>query len=309
LTGLVIRTPWPFPYDYERKLDALLAKRRRQYRAVYRRPLQTRLEHPMTIPTNSDDIVLVERRAGVATITLNRPDTRNAFNAALRSRVLAVLREIATFDDVRVVILSGAGRGFSSGADLKAGITSGSVRMELLQEYAPILLALRRMDVVVLAAVNGAAAGIGAAVVAAADLAIMADDASIQLAFSKLALVPDGGLTWELVRALGYKRAYRLMIEGGKLDAHQCRDFGLVNEIVPAARLMEEAHAWAERLCQLSPTCNALTKRALHQAQHCTFEEAICHEADLQEVAGGSKDCAEGVDAFLNKRPAKFTGR
>lgn len=264
----------------------------------------------MKDPATFDDsrIVLVERRAGVATITLNRPDTRNAFNAALRSRVLAVLREIESCDDVRVVIVTGADRGFSSGADLKAGITSG-VRMELLQEYAPILLALRRMNVVVLAAVNGAAAGIGAAVVAAADLAIMADDASLQLAFSKIALIPDGGLTWELVRSLGYKRAYRLMIEGGRLDANQCREFGLVNEIVPAARLMDEAHAWAERLCRLSPTCNALTKRALHQAQHCSFEEAISYEADLQEVAGRSQDCAEGVDAFLNKRPAKFTGR
>ena len=256
----------------------------------------------------TSDIVLLERCGGIVTLTLNRPDTRNAFNAALRRRMFEALREIESYGDVRVVILTGAERGFCSGADLKTGITA-AVRQELLEEYGPILLALRRMDVVVLAAVNGAAAGIGAALVAASDLAIMAVDASIQLAFSRIALVPDGGLTWELVRSLGYKRAYRLMIEGGKLDAHQCLQLGLVNEIVPADRLLEEAQVWAERLCRLSPTCNALTKRALHHAQHGTFEDAVSYEADLQEIAARSQDCAEGVDAFINKRPAQFTGR
>lgn len=263
------------------------------------------------IGTNTSDdsrIVLVERHASIATITLNRPDTRNAFNGALRKRVLEVLREIESFDDLRVVIVTGADRGFCAGADLKAGM-AGDVRMVLLAEYMPILIALRRTDLVIMAAVNGAAAGIGAALVTAADLAIMADDATMQLAFSRIALIPDGGLTWELVRALGYKRAYRLMIEGGRLDAMQCRDFGLVNEVVPAARLMDEAHAWAERLSRLSPTCNGLTKRAMQQAQLCTLEEAMTYEADLQQIASRSEDCREGVDAFLKKRPPQFKSR
>jgi len=253
-------------------------------------------------------IVQVERRANIATITLNRPATRNAFNAALRKRVLEVLREIESFDDLRVVILTGAGRGFSAGADLKAPMAS-DVRRVLLAEYEPILTALRDTDIVTLAAVNGAAAGFGAALVAAADLAIMAEDATLQLAFSRIALIPDGGLTWELVRALGYKRAYRLMIEGGALAATQCRDYGLVNEIVPAERLMQEAYAWAERLCKLSPMCNALTKRALQRAQCGTLEESMAYEADLQQVASQSEDCREGVSAFREKRLPLFTSR
>jgi 2-(1,2-epoxy-1,2-dihydrophenyl)acetyl-CoA isomerase len=262
------------------------------------------------ITTASDQapLVRVELRAGIATITLNRPDTRNAFNTALRKRVLEVLREIESFNGLRVVILTGAGRGFSAGADLKAQMAS-DVRTVLLTEYEPILTALRKTDIVTLAAVNGAAAGFGAALVAAADLAIMAEDATLQLAFSRIALIPDGGLTWELVRALGYKRAYRLMIEGGTLQAAQCRDYGLVNEIVAADRLMEEAYAWAERLCKLSPMCNGLTKRALQRAQSCALEEAMAYEADLQQVASQSEDCREGVEAFRQKRPPLFAGR
>jgi 2-(1,2-epoxy-1,2-dihydrophenyl)acetyl-CoA isomerase len=263
------------------------------------------------IQAKSDDgqsVVLVERAGAIATVTLNRPETRNAFNHALRRRVLAVLHELEAVEDLRVIIVTGADRGFSAGADLKAGVQS-DVRAQLLDEYAPILRAMRHTDRVILVAVNGAAAGIGAALVAAADLAIMADDASVQLAFSKIALVPDGGLTWELVRALGYKRAFRLMVEGGRLDAKQCLDFGLVNEVVPAAHLMSAAHEWAKRLCKLSPLCNGLTKRALHHAQRSDLEGAIAYEADLQQVAVRSADCKEGVDAFLNKRPAEFSGR
>jgi len=260
--------------------------------------------------SGADDsrIVRVERHAGIATITLNRPTTRNAFNTALRKQFLEEMREIESFHDLRVVILTGAGASFCAGADLKAEMAN-DVRMALLAEYVPMLRALRGTDLVILAAVHGASAGFGAAILAAADLAIMAEDATIQLAFSRIALVPDGGLTWELVRALGYKRAYRLMIEGGRLDAKQCLSFGLINEVVPASRLKEEALAWAEQLCRLSPTCNGLTKRALHYAQNSSLEEAMTYEADLQQVASRSEDCREGVAAFRNKRSPDFRGR
>jgi len=262
-----------------------------------------------TPSTMCDDlrVVLLERRGSIVTITLNRPTTHNAFNAELRKRVLEVIRECESFDDLRVVILTGADGGFSAGADLKAKMAS-DLRSVLLAEYVPIVTALRSMDVVVMAAINGAAAGFGASLVAAADLAIMADDASLQLAFSRIALIPDGGLTWELVRAIGYKRAYRLMIEGGRLNAIQCRDFGLVNEIVPAAALMDEACGWAERLCRLSPTCNRLTKRAAQHAQRATLAEAMAYEADLQQLASRSEDFHEGVAAFRQKRAPQFTG-
>jgi 2-(1,2-epoxy-1,2-dihydrophenyl)acetyl-CoA isomerase len=260
------------------------------------------------VAPDAAEMLLVNRQGGVVTLTLNRPQVRNAFDGALRKRLHEVLREIQSYDDLRVIILTGAGHSFSTGADLNAEVSSDA-RTQLLYEYAPVLLALRHTDAVVLAAVNGFAAGIGVAFVAAADLAIMANDASIQLAFSKVALIPDGGLTWELVRILGRKRAYRLMIEGGRLDAAQCLQLGLVNEVVPADQLMVEAVSWAQRLARLSPLCNGLTKRALHQSQQCSLEEAIAYEAGLQQIAVGSEDCREGVDAFFSKRAPHFKGR
>jgi 2-(1,2-epoxy-1,2-dihydrophenyl)acetyl-CoA isomerase len=266
------------------------------------------MSEPTALSREASHILLVDRCGSIVTLTLNRPHVRNAFNGALRTRLAEALREVQGFDDVRVIILTGAGRGFCAGADLSVDAPVDS-RAELLYEYGPVLLALRNTDAVVLAAVNGAAAGIGAALVAAADLAIMADDASIQLAFSKIALIPDGGLTWELVRTLGRKRAYRLMIEAGRLTAAECLQLGFVNEVVPADRLMVQTLSWAETLAQRSPLCNGLTKRALHQAQRSSLQEAIAYEADLQQIATRSDDCREGVDAFLNKRSPLFTGR
>jgi 2-(1,2-epoxy-1,2-dihydrophenyl)acetyl-CoA isomerase len=260
------------------------------------------------VAPDASEILLLNRQGGIVTLTLNRPHVRNAFDCALRERLHEVLREVQSYDDLRVIILTGAGHSFSAGADLNAD-ASIDARTLLLYEYAPLLLALRHTDAVVLAAVNGVAAGIGLAFVAAADLVIMAEDASIQVSFSKLALIPDGGLTWELARTLGQKRAYRLMIEGGRLDAAQCLQLGLVNEVVPPGRLLVDAISWAERIARLSPLCNGLTKRALHQARHCSLEEAIAYEAGLQQIAVRSEDCREGVDAFFNKRPPQFKGR
>jgi 2-(1,2-epoxy-1,2-dihydrophenyl)acetyl-CoA isomerase len=160
-------------------------------------------------------------------------------------------------------------------------------------------MGLRRLDKVVIAAITGVTAGIGLGLIAATDLAVMADNTYVTLAFSKIGLIPDGGVTWELLRALGYKRAYRLMIEAGKLSAAECLEFGIVNEICTQNTVLERALQWAQQIADHSPTANILTKRALHQAAELTLAGAIAYETILQETAVQSADCAGRVRAFI----------
>lgn len=255
----------------------------------------------------SESAVLLEYRGQIAILTLNRPHAYNACNTDIRHGMLEAVWELSNREDIRVVILTANGKGFCAGADLRETFPN-NVQMQLHKEYEPSLMGLRRLNKVVIAAVNGAVAGIGCAFVAACDLAVMVEDAYMQLAFSKIALVPDGGITWDLVRALGYKRAYRLMIEAGKLSARECEQYGLVNEVVKEDAL-GYALDWAQRLCELSPVANVLTKRVAHHAEELDIHGTFAIEAELQLVASRSADCAEGVTAFLEKRAPKYPGK
>lgn len=244
----------------------------------------------------------------IATLTLNRPQAMNAMNAAMRHLLFEQIRQIELDKTVRVLIVNANGRGFCAGADLMEG-TPTSAEDELLASFGPVINGLRKLDKVVLAAVNGVVAGIGAALVTAADLAVAADDAYMQLAFSKIALLPDGGLTWDLVRALGYKRAYRAMIEATNISAVELREYGIVNDIVPADQLQQYARDWARRIALLSPIANKLTKRALRVAQESSLEQAILYEAAQQERASKSADHRESIAAFQAKRRPEFPGK
>lgn len=247
---------------------------------------------------------------GVGTITLDRPDALNSLEATLKRELLAVLREAERDPAVRAVILTGAGRAFCAGQDLKErlGPDAAPLDVEVRERYVPIVLAIRRLSKPVIAAVNGVAAGAGAALAFACDLRIAADGASFVLAFGRIGLAPDSGASWFLPRLVGLAYAAELLYLPDSMPAPEALRIGLVSRVVPAAELMPQAQALTGRLAHGAPRAMALTKRALARSLEVGLEEALDHEASLQGIAGRTADHAEGIAAFLEKRPPRFTG-
>lgn len=258
------------------------------------------------------EAVQVERRGAVAVVTLNRPDTLNAFDGDLRRDILWAVREVNDDDSVRVAILMGAGRAFSAGANLAeqpADPARFRVEDQLNGEYKPVLLEISRAPQPWISAVNGAAAGIGSAFAMACDLTVMAEDAYLYQAFAAIGLVPDGGATWHLARTLGRKRAYEVMVTGERISAQKCLEWGLCNRVVPAGDLLAESLRWAEELATRAPLALRYTKQALNEAMEASLDETISREARLQHLCLGSEDAAEGATAFLEKRAPEWKGR
>lgn len=253
--------------------------------------------------------IRLEIADSVATITLDRPDSLNALNAPMRRELLAALKSVARDDTVRAVVLTGAGRGFCAGADLRGGEAERDFRRVLTAEYHPIVTAIREMPKPVLAAVNGVAAGAGVSLALACDLVFAAEEARFVGAFVKIGLVPDSGLTRTLVRALGRHRAAQLIFSGEPLPAQEARGGGIVNEVVPLAELAATVHAAAVRLASGATRAIGLAKRSIAQAEEAAPEESLAYEAALQELAGRTEDHAEGVAAFTEKREPRFRGR
>jgi 2-(1,2-epoxy-1,2-dihydrophenyl)acetyl-CoA isomerase len=246
----------------------------------------------------------------IARITLNRPDALNAFDARLRSQLTAAVERAAADQAVRAVVLTGAGRAFSSGADLKAGMSDGAeIQRQLIEEYAPSVNAIVGISKPVIAAVEGFVAGVGCAHVLASDLVVMAEDAFLLLPFSSIALVPDGGLTWLLERRLGHRIAFELAADAQRVSASRCRELGLVNRVVPKGMALATAGEWAQRLASGAPLALAHTKRLLHECATLDLRQAQRREAEAQSQCIDSEDFREGVRAFFAKRPPEFTGR
>jgi 2-(1,2-epoxy-1,2-dihydrophenyl)acetyl-CoA isomerase len=228
----------------------------------------------------------------------------------MKTELLAGLRSVERDRSVRAVVLTGEGRAFCAGQDLREpfGGEHPTLADELRLRYNPVILAIARLAKPVIAAVNGVAAGAGCSLALACDLRLAAESATFVLAFGRVGLVPDSGATWFLPRIVGQARAAELALLGDPVSAEEAARIGLVNRVVPAESLLDEARALASRLAEGSPLAMGLTKRALRYAAHASLEAALEHEASLQGIAGRSKDHEEGVAAFRAKRAARFTG-
>lgn len=254
------------------------------------------------------EIVRFEKKGAVGVITLNRPDSMNAFDTELRAEVVAAFGRAEGDDAVRSVIFTGEGRCFSAGADLKAGI-SRDVEEILQSEYRPVQEAIAGIPKPVIAAVPGSAAGIGLSMALQCDLMIMADNAFLLSPFTTISLVPDGGLNWLLVRQLGYRRAFQLSVESERIPAARCVELGLANRTVPADQLQEAAMEWAQALAKRAPLSVAATKKVMRYAADHGWPEAFDMEAKLQGELLGSEDNKEGIKAFFEKREPNFKGK
>ena len=252
--------------------------------------------------------VETSRDGGVLTITLNRPDVLNAFNAAMHKALGEALEE-AGDATVRAVVLTGAGRGFCVGQDLtEFREAAGDIGSRLRENYHPNVLAIRQLEKPVIAAVNGAAAGAGLSFACACDIRIAADSASFVPAFINIGLVPDSGGTYFVTRLLGYARAFEWMTSGRKLTAAEAHSWGIVSEVVEDETLAPRAAELATQLAAMPTRGVGMTKRLFDEAAHNTLESQLELEAELQTAATQTDDFREGVASFLEKRPPKFTG-
>jgi 2-(1,2-epoxy-1,2-dihydrophenyl)acetyl-CoA isomerase len=246
----------------------------------------------------------------VATITLNRPDALNALTIGLKDELLAMLVQVSNDPAVRAVVLTGAGRAFCAGQDLHERLKPDAVPLdeEIRERYNPIILAMRHLDRPIIGAINGIAAGAGASLAFACDVRIASENASFLLAFGRIGLVPDSGATWFLPRLVGSAKATELALLGEPMSASDAARIGLVAKVVPADSVVAEARAIAARLADMAPQAVALTKWALQASWTTSLEEQLEMEAQLQGIAGATADHAEGIAAFVDKRPPRFTG-
>jgi 2-(1,2-epoxy-1,2-dihydrophenyl)acetyl-CoA isomerase len=252
----------------------------------------------------------IETADGVATVTLDRPDALNALTVPLKEGLVETFRGFASDDAVRAVVLTGAGRAFCAGQDLHERLQPDALPLadEIRARYNPLIRAMRALPKPIVAAVNGVAAGAGASLAFACDIRIAAEDASFLLAFGRVGLIPDSGATWLLPRLIGGAKAAELALTTDPLSAADAERLGLVARVLPAAELLPQAHALAERLAAAAPVALALTKEALERSWTSSFEEQLELEADLQGRAVSTADHEEGIAAFIERRRPSFRG-
>lgn len=252
--------------------------------------------------------------SGVATISLNRPETLNSFNETMHREMQAALKAVAEDASVRALLLTGEGRGFCAGQDLADPMVRPADPMPDLgavigEHYNPMILALSRLAIPVVCAVNGIAAGAGANIPLACDFVIAARSAKFIQAFCKIGLIPDSGGTWVLPRLVGMARAKQLAMLGEPLSAEQALQWGLIYKVVDDEQLRDEARKLAQHLATQPTLGLALIKQSLEASQTNSLEQQLELEKVLQQRAGSSDDYQEGVNAFIEKRAAQFSGR
>jgi 2-(1,2-epoxy-1,2-dihydrophenyl)acetyl-CoA isomerase len=258
--------------------------------------------------------VIWEQEGAVGRISLNRPESMNAWTEPFGEEFAGVLHGPAADESVRAVLITGAGRAFSSGADLKAGFSPHpddglpDVQRELMDVYHPVITGIRALPKPVVACVNGAAVGIGCSLALACDLVLAAESAFFGLAFVNIGLMPDGGSTLFVPTAVGKARAFQMAMLGERVTAAQALEWGLVNFVHPDEHIREEADVLVEKLAAGPTRSYAGTKEALNRMLFPQIEDQLALEARLQHQLARSKDFIEGVSAFVQKREPEFTG-
>lgn len=256
------------------------------------------------------ETIIYEKKQGVATITLNRPESLNAFVPQMNQEVIAALKDGERDPEVRCFMMTGAGRAFCAGQDLKGRTPEqkGSLGASLREKYNPMIRQIRQMEKVVVAAVNGVAAGAGCNLALACDLRVASEEAKFIQSFVRVGLAPDSGGSFILPRLVGLSKAMELLLLGETVDAREAQRIGLVAKVFPAAEFTQSAGEIARRVAA-APRGIGLIKRAVNHANLPSLEADLEYEAYLQEVAGRSSDYDEGVRAFLEKRAPVFTGK
>jgi 2-(1,2-epoxy-1,2-dihydrophenyl)acetyl-CoA isomerase len=259
------------------------------------------------------ETVNIYRHDAAAKLELNRPDSLNAWNRQFGLDLLAAVRTVGTDSGVRAVAITGAGRAFSSGADLKADTDrtpagDRDIYTVLTERYHPIMTGIREMPKPVVAAVNGVAAGIGTSLALACDLVVAAESAYFLLAFVNIGLAPDGGSSVFVPARVGFARAAEMAMLGERIGARQALEWGMVNQVWPDDELAARADKLVTRLAAGPTRSYASAKRQLNSWLYARMDEQLELEAQIQQEMAGSADFAEGVTAFTQKRPARFTG-
>ncbi len=258
------------------------------------------------------ETITVDVTDKIATITLNRPERMNACSLDMAGEINDAL---STLGDARCLIITGAGRGFCSGADLQArgsgkSITGGEGSyIALTRHYNPLMMNLARLNIPVITAVNGAAAGVGCSIGLAGDFVIAGKSGYFLQAFVNIGLVPDGGASWMLPRMVGKARATEMMMLGEKISPEKALDWGMIYKVVEDADLMAEARALATRLANGPTLSYATMRKNILVAMENSYSEQLLAEAEGQRIAGSSEDAMEGGMAFLQKRKPDFKGR
>ncbi len=255
---------------------------------------------------NFETVKLIKKNK-ICSIVINRPDVLNAVNEQLVWDLQKALETAQNDDNVKIIILSGAGRGFCAGADLSERESSWAGSKDaLLRGYKPIFENIINMPKPVIASISGPAAGIGAAIAMSCDLRVMSKKSYILSVFSNIALVPDGGLNWLLPKYLGYSAAYEYAIEAKKISAEECLKCGIANKVVSEEELESSTHQWAEKLSKRSSQSLSYTKKLMRQSLFESYWDTFNHEAEIQNNLTGSDQNKEAVKAFFERREPKF---
>lgn len=257
------------------------------------------------------ETILYTLTEGVLTITLNRPDVLNACNRQMTDEIQDALKKAERDPNVRCIVLTGAGRAFCSGEDLKARQSAGTFGFEstLRDRYNPIVLKMRNIEKPVIGSINGVAAGAGMSLALACDIRIASEKANFIEVFVRIGLVPDAGSSYFLPRLIGLAKAYEMCFTGDSMNAEEALQFGLVNRVVPAEELESATHEFALKLAKGPTRAIGLMKRTINRGLSMELEQQLEYEVHSQETAGNTEDHKEGLAAFMEKRTPDYKGK